>query len=179
MADKIVNRLSELNRPSLEFPRHFVPDEINLSKWEEIEPLYVKLLERKLDSKEAVEQWLLDGSELGSVISEEGSLRYIAMTCATDDEEVEKAYLHFVENIEPKIKPFSHKLNLKLLESPHIKELDEKRYEVLIRSVRTPCRRWACSSRILIAVYAMKPGSYPPSGGSRIQKNWTSCSMRC
>ena len=31
--------------------------------------------------------------------------RYIAMTCHTDNAEAEKAYLHFVENIEPQLKP--------------------------------------------------------------------------
>ncbi len=136
MEMELVNHLSELSRPSPEFPRSFVPRKVDFSKWENIEPLFMKLLDRKLDSREAVEQWLIDESELGSVISEEGSRRYIAMTCATDDEDAEKSYLHFVEDIEPKIKPFNQRLSLKLLESKHLDELEPDRYEVLIRDIR-------------------------------------------
>jgi len=136
MENRVVNRISELSRPSPEFPRSFMPNEIDFSDWKNLEPMFKQLLERKLDSKEALEQWLLDNSELGSVISEEGSRRYIAMTCATDDEEAEKAYLHFVENIEPRIKPFDHKLNLKLLDCKYLNELDEVRFKVLIRDNR-------------------------------------------
>ena len=58
------------------------------------------------------------------------------MTCATDDKKAEKAYLHFVENIEPKIKPIDFKIDVKLLESPHTKRLDKKRYGVMLRNVR-------------------------------------------
>ena len=44
-------------------------------------------------------------SELIAALDEESSRRYIAMTCHTDSAEAEKAYLHFVENIEPQLKP--------------------------------------------------------------------------
>ena len=52
-----------------------------------------------------LERWLLDWSELSAALDEESSQRYIAMTCHTDNAEAEKAYLHFVENIEPQLKP--------------------------------------------------------------------------
>jgi oligoendopeptidase F len=38
-------------------------------------------------------------------LDEESSKRYIAMTCHTDNSQAEKAYLHFVEKIEPELKP--------------------------------------------------------------------------
>ena len=136
MGKMVVSRIGELERPSDEFPRRFVPVIIDLSKWENIEPLFQTILERKLDSKEALEKWFNDLSELEAVISEERSRRYIAMTCATDDEEVEKEFLHFIENIQPRIKPYEHKAVLKMLDCPHLSELDQDRYEVLIRSSR-------------------------------------------
>jgi hypothetical protein len=52
-----------------------------------------------------LERWLLDWSELSAALDEESSRRYIAMTCHTDNAEAEKAYLHFVENVEPQLKP--------------------------------------------------------------------------
>ena len=136
MADQVRSRVNELARPSPEFPRSFVPEEVDFSVWENLEPLFEKLLDRELDSVEALEQWLLDESEFGSVIAEEGSRRYVAMTCATDNVELEKAFLHFVENIEPYIKPISHQLDVKLLECPYVKDLDPQRYEVMLRSTK-------------------------------------------
>ena len=53
----------------------------------------------------ALERWLLDWSELNAALDEESSRRYIAMTCHTDNTDAEKAYLHFVENVEPRLKP--------------------------------------------------------------------------
>jgi len=130
------NRVAELKRPSSDFPRRYVPQEVDFSLWEDIEPLFERLLDRPLNDCETVEKWLLDLSELSSVVSEEGSRRYIAMTCATDDTEAEKAYLHFIENIEPKMKPVSHQLDVKLLDCPHTAELDHDRYRVLLRNCR-------------------------------------------
>jgi len=132
---KIKNRVSELDR-SEEFPRRFVPGEIDLSQWEQIEPLFRELQGRTLDSPAAVEAWLLDWSELESVIDEEGSRRYIAMTCATDDPAAEQGYLHFVEQIQPKIKPIDHQLKEKLVGCGYVGELDPRVYGVFLRTVR-------------------------------------------
>jgi len=49
--------------------------------------------------------WLLDWSELSAAVDEEASRRHIAMTCHTDSPEAEKAFLHFVEQVEPQLKP--------------------------------------------------------------------------
>lgn len=132
----IVNRIDDVKRPSSEFPRRFVQEKIDYSDWMNLEPMFGELLDRKIDSKEALEQWMLDECELGAVVSEEGARRNIAMTCATEDKEVEKAFLHFVENIVPNMKPFLHKLEKKLLECPHLEKLDKKRYDVVIRNTR-------------------------------------------
>ena len=136
MQKQVTNRIAEISRPSQQYPRSFVPEDIDLSEWDNIEPLLQGLLNRKLDSRDALEKWLLDGSEIGSVIQEEGSRRFIAMTCATDDMEAEKAHLYFIENIIPRVKPYGHKINLKLIECPYTQELDKFRYEVLIRDIR-------------------------------------------
>jgi oligoendopeptidase F len=113
-----------------------VPPSLDFDKWEAIEPLFGKLLKRPLEGTRDVESWLVESSELSAVLEEESSRRYIAMTCATDDPAAENAYLHFVENIQPRIKPISDQLNRKLVESPRSKDLDPQRYGVLMRSVR-------------------------------------------
>src|SRR5687767_7294844 len=93
-------------------PRKFVPANTDLGGWAEIEPLFNALENRIQQSVSAtdLERWLLDWSELSAALDEESSRRYIAMTCHTDNSEAEKAYLHFVENIEPATKPRQFKL---------------------------------------------------------------------
>ncbi len=88
-------------------PRTFVPPAIDLGDWPQIAPLFDRLETRAAQCKTAadLERWLLDWSELSAALDEESSRRYIAMTCHTDNAGAEKAYLHFVENVEPQLKP--------------------------------------------------------------------------
>jgi oligoendopeptidase F len=88
-------------------PRKFVPPTIDLGDWPQIAPLFDRLEKAAANCKSATDlgDWLLDWSELAAALDEESSRRYIAMTCHTDNPEAEKAYLHFVENIEPQLKP--------------------------------------------------------------------------
>jgi oligoendopeptidase F len=88
-------------------PRKFVPPAIDLGDWPQIAPLFDQLENRAAQCSSAadLERWLLDWSELSAALDEESSRRYIAMTCHTDNAEAEKAYLHFVENVEPQLKP--------------------------------------------------------------------------
>jgi oligoendopeptidase F len=88
-------------------PRKFVPEKIDLGDWPQIEPLFDQLEKRaqKIKSAAGLEKWLLDWSELNAALDEESSRRYIAMTCHTDNADAEKAYLHFVENVDPQLKP--------------------------------------------------------------------------
>ena len=88
-------------------PRTFVPQDINLGDWPQIAPLFDQLEVRAARATDAValERWLIDWSELNAALDEEASRRYIAMTCHTDNADAEKAYLHFVEHVEPQLKP--------------------------------------------------------------------------
>ncbi|HTL74317.1 MAG TPA: M3 family oligoendopeptidase, partial [bacterium] len=88
-------------------PRTFVPQDLDLGDWPQIEPLFDQLEARAAQAKSAadLERWLLDWSELCAALDEEASRRYIAMTCHTDNADAEKAYLHFVEHVEPQLKP--------------------------------------------------------------------------
>jgi len=88
-------------------PRMFVPQNIDLGDWPQIAPLFDQLESRAASCQSAaeLERWLHDWSELNAALDEESSRRYIAMTCHTDNAAAEKAYLHFVEHVEPQLKP--------------------------------------------------------------------------
>ncbi len=87
--------------------RAFVPPTIDLGDWPQIAPLFDRLeaLAARAKSAGALENWLLAWSELNAALDEESSRRYIAMTCHTDSADAEQAYLHFVETVEPQLKP--------------------------------------------------------------------------
>src|SRR5262249_35211210 len=65
---------------------------------------------------------------------QEGVKRYIAMTCQTDDPEREAAYLAWVRDIEPRLKPLQNALRSKYLDSPHRQGLEKARYHVFDRA---------------------------------------------
>ena len=120
---------------SIHTPRQFVPSNINIGNWTTLEPLFKQLEEqiKTASSAEKLELFILNWEELSAAVSEEGSKRYIAMTCQTEDKDAEKAYLDFVEKIEPEEKKCNFLLAKKLIQHPNLKELKNQRYEVFIR----------------------------------------------
>lgn len=130
------NRLSNLKRPLPEFPRAFVPDDIDLGDWNSFEPLFNELLNRKINSREALEKWFLDESELFAVMLEENARLRVATACATEDKDAEAAFIGFMQNIVSKASSMEHQLNLKEVASPYLNDLDPYRYEVRIRETR-------------------------------------------
>ncbi|MGZ8899960.1 MAG: M3 family oligoendopeptidase, partial [Limisphaerales bacterium] len=109
-----------------------MPTNADLGNWAEIEPLFDQLQDRihKLTSAADLERWILDWSEISAALDEESSKRYIAMTCHTDNTDAEKAYLQFVEQIEPALKARQFTLEQLYLGQPARAQLSTQRYEV-------------------------------------------------
>lgn len=116
------------------FPRHWLPADAELTTWEQIEPWYRRLLERPITSSEELEQWLFAVGELNAAVNQVGTKRYVAMTCQTDDPERETAYLEFVREIEPLLKPLHNEIRTKYLDSPYRSALPKARYHVFDRA---------------------------------------------
>src|SRR5208337_5378944 len=119
-------------------PRRFVPQAIDLGDWGQIAPLFDQLEGRAPACASAadLERWLLDWSELNAALDEESTTRYIAMTCHTDNAEAEKTYLHFVEHVEPQLKPRQFKLAQTFVTHPVRPQLPKERYEVFNRDTQ-------------------------------------------
>jgi oligoendopeptidase F len=94
------------------------------------------LLERPIPSKKALEDWLMDMSEVEAVIGEDAAWRQIRMTCDTENKELEDAFTYFVMEIQPKIQPYADKLNRKLVENEYASQLDTEGYKVYFRNVK-------------------------------------------
>jgi len=117
-------------------PKKYLPENLVVSDWETIEPYLKDLLERPIHSKEELEKWLKDMSELEAVINEDFCWRQIKMTCDTTDKKLEESFNFFCTQIQPKIQPYAFELNKKLVHAPFINELDKDKYFTYLRSIR-------------------------------------------
>ncbi len=119
-------------------PRRFVPEKVDWGDGAQIAPLFDALETKAAGCKNAAEfeSWLLNWSEFNAAVDEESSRRYIAMTCHTSNAEAERAYLHFVEEIEPQLKPRQFKLEQIYLAHYQRDKLPSERYEVFDRNTK-------------------------------------------
>lgn len=116
--------------------RRFLPENFTVTTWETLEPYFINLKEREINSIVDLQHWMEDASELEAVVSEDSCWRQIKMTCDTENKDLEQAFTFFMMEIQPKIQPYADQLNRKLVESPFIKELDEKTYFTYLRNVK-------------------------------------------
>ena len=119
-------------------PRRFVPANLDLGQWPRLEPVFDQLEARasKCETTDQLEQWVLDWGELSAAIDQESATRYIAMTCHTDNAEAEQAYLYFVEQIDPQLKPRQFKLAQLYVAHPVRPQLPPERYRVFDRDTQ-------------------------------------------
>ncbi|MEX0877192.1 MAG: M3 family oligoendopeptidase [Phycisphaerales bacterium] len=111
----------------------FVPEVLDATRWENIEPLLTALLEREVSTRQELEQWILDRSELEAAIGESGANTYIDMTCDTENDAKQDAYTSFITTVVPKVKPVSFELDKKMKTLCEKHGLTEGRYAVLYR----------------------------------------------
>jgi oligoendopeptidase F len=117
-------------------PRHFLPKDFAVKNWEGLEPFFKDLEEREINTIAELEQWLKDASELESVISEDSCWRQIRMTCDTEDKALEESFNYFMLEIQPRIQPYSDRLNKKLVNHPLTAQLNQEKYFTYLRNVK-------------------------------------------
>ncbi len=117
--------------------RRFLPGTLDLGDWPQVEPHFDRLEQQaaRCASTADLEQWILDWGELSAALDEESSRRHIAMTCHTEDAEAERAYLHFIEHIEPQTKPRQFALARLYVDHPLRHRLNPDRYAVFDRDM--------------------------------------------
>ncbi|RMH12542.1 MAG: M3 family oligoendopeptidase [Planctomycetota bacterium] len=101
--------------------------------WDQIEPRLSELLSRQVTSAEQLEQWLVDRSEIDAACSEGEANLYINMTCDTENAEAQRAYVNYIEQVSPKLKPMSFELDKKQAALTSKFGFDQGRYLVIHR----------------------------------------------
>jgi oligoendopeptidase F len=116
--------------------RQFLSQDLEIDSWIKIEPYFIDLKKRTINSTKVLEQWLFDRSELEAALSEDFAWRYIKMTCDTANEKLTESYNFFVSEIDPHIAPYSNELNVILVQSPFLKDLNPDTYKIYIRGIK-------------------------------------------
>ena len=119
-----------------EHERAFVPKEFKVTTWSKLQPYYKELLKRTIGSRQELEQWIKDKSELDAVVSEAFSWRYINITIDSTDDRAEALYQYAVQELAPKITAFENELNEKLVHCPFAAELQGGQYYIHLRNIR-------------------------------------------
>ena len=115
--------------------RNYLPNDFIVTNWEALKPYFDNLLDREILSKQALEKWLEDVSEIQAVISEDACWRQIRMTCDTENKMLEDAFTFFCTEIEPQIKPYADALNKKLLSNEYLQDLDKNMFQIYLKTV--------------------------------------------
>jgi oligoendopeptidase F len=115
--------------------RKFIPNDLVIDQWLDIEPYFNDLLNRELNNVDVLKKWLQDHSELEAILEEDLAWRYIKMTIDTTNEAFADRYKQFVTNIQPKISPVEDKLNKKLVACSFTKELTSEEYAILFKRI--------------------------------------------
>lgn len=116
--------------------RKFVTNNLVIDSWGKIKSLFDNLVDREITTATELEKWMLDQSELAAVLEEDMAWRYIKMNIDTTDKELAEQFSFWIKGISPNTAPYLHKLNVKLVESPYLKELDQEKYRIYLRSVK-------------------------------------------
>jgi oligoendopeptidase F len=116
--------------------RIYLPSDFKVTDWTRLEPYFVELRDRPIESIDGLKKWMSDLSELEALVSEDACWRQVRMTCDTENKELEEAFNYFYLEIQPKLQPFADAINRKLVDCPFTAELDGKRYFTYLRSVR-------------------------------------------
>ncbi|HWG85992.1 MAG TPA: M3 family oligoendopeptidase [Deinococcales bacterium] len=131
--------------------------------WESIEP-HFRSLEQEDLTAEGVPQWLARWSELEKAIGEAGVAAYRARTEDTTDEAAERAYLHLVENVQPRVRVASNALKAKLLAVPGLSPTPDT--EVLLTRFRAEAAAFREENAPVYAELAVMGSEYDRIAGA-------------
>ncbi|MCS6935498.1 MAG: M3 family oligoendopeptidase [Chitinophagales bacterium] len=116
--------------------RTYLSQTFDPGNWGDIEPYLQELYSRTITDVNELHRWLHDFDELHKVISEHFRRIYVRTTINTADKEASDQLVRLLTDVEPKMKQYEQQLNKKLIESPHLQQLDENIYGPYIRITR-------------------------------------------
>ena len=83
--------------------RTFLPEDLSIKNWAQIEIYFEDLNTREIHSVEDLKKWMQDRSELEAVLEENMAWRYIKMNIDTTDPELQKSFRSLFHMFVPKL----------------------------------------------------------------------------
>lgn len=116
--------------------RNFVNPKLEINSFKDVKPYFDDLKERPLTSPKDIWKWLLDRSELESILSEDLAWRYIKMNCNTADANLSQSFNTFIAEIEPEIALISNNLDKKFFTDEVMSKVDRTKLFTIIRELK-------------------------------------------
>lgn len=116
--------------------RQYLPPSFTFDSWSALEPYAQDLEQRNIKSVEDLQKWMMDVNEFQVVIGEQIRWLMVKSTCDTTDENIKADYENFIANIQPHLTKMAHHLDIKFLDTPYLKDLDNQKYFITIRGIK-------------------------------------------
>src|SRR6056297_3073971 len=133
----------------------YLPKGFKITDWESLKPFYEALKHRPIETVQDLQQWIADHNELHAVVSEDFAWRYIRISQNSQDKKALEAYQYAVEEISPKISPYAHELNKKLVHHPLVGKLPKQEYFIALRGLKTAVEIYRRENIVLATEEAM------------------------
>jgi oligoendopeptidase F len=116
--------------------RNFVPNDLDTNSWAALEPFFIQLENKSIQTLPELQQWLKDWSELETVVSENARWLYVHTTLDTANVDARNALINMYQHIQPQLSTWDNKLAKKFVASPAIDELDKNLFHTTIRKIK-------------------------------------------
>lgn len=114
----------------------YTTENIKNKNWQEMEPFFEQLQNSDITSPTSLVHWLKEKDSLVIQLAEEMAWRYINMTRYSNNEEYQKKFNWFVEEIVPHAKEWENRFNEKILASPAISQINQPEYKLLFDRIK-------------------------------------------
>lgn len=115
--------LTPLPQPPQSIKRQFLPQNFEISSWQNIELYTQQLLSENLTDYNDFQKWLFNQNELQNYLYEQYVKCRIALSCDTNSAALQTQYAFYAKEIMPPFQEFLHEFNKKLADSPFFKTL--------------------------------------------------------
>ncbi len=137
-----------------------LPRQIQLDRWETLEPYFQRLLQQPILQLEDLKQWIADRSALEAALHEAFAWLYIEITQDSNDTVAAERFQEAIQNISPRISAMDHRLNRRLAGCPLVSSLPEEKYSSFLRKARNAIELYREESAPLQTEIKLKSKEY-------------------
>lgn len=130
--------------------RTFLPQNLDFSQWQNLQPYYDKVEKETIRTKEELKAWLKHWDELSKAVDDYKVRLSIYTTINTNDEDTAKAYDEFMTQLQPRISAYENKFQLKLTESPFFEQIDDENFFPAFRQIKSDLKKYSAENDTLL-----------------------------